>query len=444
MAYKESTTYIFSIFIATLIGILSVVISNVNLKIALIIPVCLLILFFFLTKKLYIELFLWSFLVGDLTLMGVKQYLLVNILVFLFVFFNISKLKINDNIKIIFLYLLFINLITLFSVNIENSFHYLVPGLLSVCIFYFGLIQLNNFYRIKNFMLCISVLLIIVSLIGIVQLFQWNAFYSSGYGIGRLNTLLGRSNAYAGLLTLVIPVVFFFGIIEKRLFPKIVQLSAAFILIASLILTASKGGLLTFLFQVLLIILLILIKFKFVKSLKILTISCVFISVIFIAFNNYISKYLLFISLRFQDISNTDSTTARLDMWKSALDLFENHIIFGVGFGNFSYFYPEYKHVHNLYLETLVEGGIIGFIMLIGIMVFIIIKCVALFNSSNSTYGLIGVGFIGSLAGVFINNTIEPLHSSFMLSGYSYGWFYWLFLAILFSMSKMKGDFNGS
>ena len=68
---------------------------------------------------------------------------------------------------------------------------------------------------------------------------------------------------------------------------------------------------------------------------------------------------------------NYQSNSERILVWRSALKMFADHPLLGVGYGNFktvydaSYVSPEsvedIKHTHNNYLQSLVETGLIGF-----------------------------------------------------------------------------------
>lgn len=445
MVYQLRTTYIVGTICSLLAGVFTtLMLEHFEIKTLFLIPIVTILIFISMYKKLYIESLVMSVLIGGIAFNGVKLYLLVSILVLLFVIMNVSKIKIDNSTKIFLFYITLILTITIFSTNIINSFSYLIVGLLSFSLFFFCLFELSSFKKIQSTIISISTVLLVVSIMSIVDLLQWNAYYSDGLGMGRLTTLLGRSNAYAGLLTLALPIILMFAVIERKKINKIFYLATIIVLTISLILTASKGGLLTFLIQIILMLALLMLKFNFLKSLKVIITSFGLLTIVFLAFYKYIFDYIVFISARFEGILSTNSTIERVEIWDAALSLFEENIIFGVGFGNFSYVYPEYNHVHNLYLETLVEGGVIGFIPFIGIIFIILFKCTQLINSDNSATSIIGIGFFCSIFGVFFNNAFEPLHSSFLLSGFSYGWFFWLFIAMLFAMSRMKGDINAT
>jgi O-antigen ligase len=99
-----------------------------------------------------------------------------------------------------------------------------------------------------------------------------------------------------------------------------------------------------------------------------------------------------------------DSNTGRVVMWVSAIDMFDNNKLFGIGAGNFYIKFKEFlmntglyhsgssavtmhmhninSHAHNIYLMLLVEHGIVGFITL-SIFVFLCLSQIFLYFLKN-------------------------------------------------------------
>lgn len=68
------------------------------------------------------------------------------------------------------------------------------------------------------------------------------------------------------------------------------------------------------------------------------------------------------------------TNNGRLPAWKVAWHAFEHHPIGGIGAGGFENYWYQHRtfdatirDAHNLYLETLAEDGIVGFLLLIGV-----------------------------------------------------------------------------
>jgi O-antigen ligase len=76
-----------------------------------------------------------------------------------------------------------------------------------------------------------------------------------------------------------------------------------------------------------------------------------------------------------RDVSS-DSLGYRIIFWKSALRMFKDHPIIGVGAGQFRYQFKNYQNLefirepdtHNIYLEQLAETGTVGSLALFGVL----------------------------------------------------------------------------
>lgn len=77
---------------------------------------------------------------------------------------------------------------------------------------------------------------------------------------------------------------------------------------------------------------------------------------------------------RFQEsIASGDITSGRDNIAKYAIELFNNHIWTGIGWGGFKYIYPPTSQgilldVHNIYLQLLCETGILSGIFIISLL----------------------------------------------------------------------------
>jgi len=74
---------------------------------------------------------------------------------------------------------------------------------------------------------------------------------------------------------------------------------------------------------------------------------------------------------------------ARTNVWKPAFSLSDDYLWFGSGAGTFKYIFPMYEdgsligyydHAHNDYLEVLTDQGVIGFMLLGGAIILLMIK----------------------------------------------------------------------
>ena len=123
---------------------------------------------------------------------------------------------------------------------------------------------------------------------------------------------------------------------------------------------------------------------------------------------------------------------ARIEAYKISIERFEKHPIIGLGFGGFRTYYKSdlpiwIKYPHNIFLEALVETGIIGFILFIYLLImvykklykisfelflfFIFSLWLAMFSKDIPTNSmlLIGIAFIGIDSGFFRNLELKFL-----------------------------------
>ncbi|MCM8816669.1 MAG: O-antigen ligase family protein, partial [Candidatus Omnitrophica bacterium] len=175
-------------------------------------------------------------------------------------------------------------------------------------------------------------------------------------------------NTFAGYLLMIYPVVFFSIFSEKQ---KIVFRIANIIVLSLMVpvfaATESMGGWFCFLVVSFLMLLLFLIpkKFYFHFSASILLIGI----------------FLAFIGIKTGQLPKIGSLTDRFSYWIAATEIFKRHTFIGVGPGNFSHFYLQFKlpgsmeakFAHNLFFEILVSTGIIGTIVFV-LSIFFFIK----------------------------------------------------------------------
>ena len=120
------------------------------------------------------------------------------------------------------------------------------------------------------------------------------------------------------------------------------------------------------------------------------------------------------------------SAEHRLALWEHAKQLFQDNMIFGVGFGGFGYTVPsgELTDTHSFYMKTASEQGLIGLAMLAAVILAAFSSGWRLFRRGRSAFhrGL-GLGFTGCVVAVMVSNMFGDRWSYFMLG--SYFWIAW-------------------
>ena len=188
-----------------------------------------------------------------------------------------------------------------------------------------------------------------------------------------------------------------------------------------------------------LLVVVVLLDFSINKKINIFLImfAAFYVSWALVSPPDVVSKF----SVRAAQVENHENKMSpRERIWYTAVAVWKKEPIFGIGFGNFSVITPQkmqelysghiekapdgnkllYKshHAHNRYVNTLVEGGVIGLLALIIFLVgsgyLFLRKFKYAFDSSNPSSGifwLIGTNslLIVSVVGLF-NTTIHHEH----------------------------------
>lgn len=246
---------------------------------------------------------------------------------------------------------------TIFSLNIYHSQEIFIQRYVPYVIFFWMGHEIISRIPIENFSILLS------------GFFISSLFFSTGairdyifFHPQRLFTVFGKSYMpISSFLLFVIPLsygVLIFGKNRKIQFLSIITLGLA---IPVMIWHGSRGTWMAITAGVLFISF-----FDFNKSKKYLFIFLVIGSILTFA-NPYYQKRAISILEPFSRSTLDD----RIDLMKSAIDIFRKHPIFGAGPGMFEFLYtpvqgckPHYVHfhVHNTYLEILAEMGIFGLI----------------------------------------------------------------------------------
>ncbi len=244
-------------------------------------------------------------------------------------------------------------------------------------------------------------------------------FYESSTGFGPYV----NNNHYAGLMEMIFPVVFALFLFSKprvsypSLRGKIVEffnhirtsehilLGFSSLLIAlSVFLSLSRGGIIFLCISAGFCFLMIGLKQGTLRSSG---------STVFLLF------FLLIISVGwfgwkpiFQEFENTRNEKGELVenrsiYWQGGLSAFKDFPVTGTGMGTLKDIYPRYQpkltgrrvtHAHNDYIEFLVNGGLVGFLLFFGFLMTIIYKTLKAFRKRREPYAIFI--YIGSISGI--------------------------------------------
>src|SRR5208337_4028963 len=233
------------------------------------------------------------------------------------------------------------------------------------------LLLTQAFYRSHHlrglvwFLMCLG---FFVSIFGILQHFTFNDklywFRVMHHGGNPFGPYVNR-NHFAGFAELVIPfalVPLFLGKVRReRLF---LVAFFAIVPIVALLLSASRGGIVSFAMQMVILFLLLLVrrvrsKHMIVGGVVVLT---AVMTVSWIGVNQVLAR---FAGVQALEATAGKRQSMRRDTWR----LFLDNPVLGTGLGTFEMVFPPYdslydgkiaNHAHNDYLQVLAETGILG------------------------------------------------------------------------------------
>jgi O-antigen ligase len=220
----------------------------------------------------------------------------------------------------------------------------------------------------RHFVWFLMILSFVVSIFGILQYLTFNGklywFRVMHYGGYPFGPYVNR-NHFAGFAELLIPVALV-PLVLGRVRRERLFLVAMFAIVpmVALFLTTSRGGILSFVFEMIILFLLLQLRRAYSKHVLAggIVVLCAALAVSWIGVQHVIQRFSGNQSL---DVSAGKRTAMMRDTWH----IFIDHPLLGTGLGTLQMVFPPYEtlydgkivnHSHNDYLEALAETGILG------------------------------------------------------------------------------------
>jgi O-antigen ligase len=220
----------------------------------------------------------------------------------------------------------------------------------------------------RGFVWFVLALGFLVSVFGIVQHFTFNGklywIRELRYGGVPFGPYVNR-NHFAGLIELIVPTGLSILVLraeERQRMPLLTVLTL--LPIGALFLSASRGGIVSVLIEIGLIMILALLRgqgrHQFVAGAIVLLLASSLVA--WLGVGSALNRFTTYRAL---EVTETRRAELRRDTWKIFLD----HPIVGTGLGTFEAIFPRYEtlydgnvveHAHNDYLEALAETGTVG------------------------------------------------------------------------------------
>ncbi|WP_179133953.1 O-antigen ligase family protein [Halobacillus massiliensis] len=209
--------------------------------------------------------------------------------------------------------------------------------------------------------------------VGVSLYVLWSYFNSPNLDVGRVGVAGGSVLGLAkitGMGSIIILLLYYYGRSSKK--EKVFSAFALGIMGFVLLLTGSRMALIALGFTVLLVFILSLdftqkdikIKKRVLKLLPLIPLAGIAGFVLYR--NGTIDTLLIRIGYLFNQQSNSNSVSGRLERYQVAWDMFSNSPLMGNGIGSFAIEYTgidQRNYPHNIFLEFMSEMGTVGFIL---------------------------------------------------------------------------------
>ncbi len=274
------------------------------------------------------------------------------------------------------LYLIFISLLSEFPLlSLESSLFYFRFGIFSLTI-YFLIMTQDKF--IKYFTYSLFIVFTFVILNSIFQYFFMYDFFGNQYDGIRLSGIFGEERILGSFLSRLAPLLIGCILLLYKKNIRIVLLSLIILILVDIIifLSGERAAFFNLIFFSLILIF-------FTKSFKIIRLSALIISLIFIVFISIQNKSsydrMILKTIDQTNVLNEKPNAFSIQhevVYKTALKIYKDNYIFGIGPKNFREFCKEDKyktftdqdhsidgcqsHPHNFYLQLLLESGPLG------------------------------------------------------------------------------------
>ena len=220
---------------------------------------------------------------------------------------------------------------------------------------------------------------------------------------GRISGYFGHPNQYGGCIAIIVILNICLGLYQDRKFFLYTP-----VLLAGLVFSGSRSYYLG-VFVCFVVLLLLSKSFKTIAKYSATAILVIAV----------ITLTVPWFSQRVSDSFSLEKNVYRLNFWKISWNTFLEHPVTGVGSGMLPKYLAPYEeqglidntaHAHSLYLHELAEDGVPGFILVIGVHIYFLVKYAKVFRASSEpllkAFSLgVALSYVNLLvAGIFENN----------------------------------------
>lgn len=306
------------------------------------------------------------------------SHIIIVILGFIIIikFLIYKKLYINF-LLLIYLFFLFTQSVSYWGLDSGSNLHsFFSYYFVSICNFLLMLTLLNINFSKNRFQLMLVIASLIISsstIFYVYLLLRRDISLDKIIEYRLIESAIGATNYVASTISVLLPHSVLIIFSQTNIIKKIFLILCILMQMIAVILTFSRNGYISF-------ILALLLSFYFGKKFKNnrdtnTSITKYMILFIFLILIIFIKNSLFFTNFLIR-WSNIGTLSGRTIIWRETIKIFlESNILFGLGTGQLvGYTYSSFPH--NIFLQTLVWNGILGFISFSIIFVYVIIKSV--------------------------------------------------------------------
>lgn len=326
--------------------------------------------------------------------------------------FNKKVIKANTLLIPMFLAGVFMIINSFTSLNILGSMRDLAFNFGGIFLALMVYKEVNNKEKLNNILTSIAIGAALVGVFGLYQFVflgtvqrEWIDASLKGVITRRAYSVFMNPNIFAEYLVLVTPLVVSQFWAHRDGFKKFIYLMISGLLLLNMMLTFSRGGMVSIAVAAMVFL------FFAMRPLFVFLIPIGIFSINFLPEKIQNRIYSIF---NFAD----SSTSYRFKMWGITKDLIRDHSMVGVGFGHKT-FKQEFEllirsmpifHAHNTYLEIMAEGGALGIVSFLYIVIGSIVNLFKSgMNSTDKYIRTISIGLLASIMGILTNGMTEHI-----------------------------------
>src|SRR3989339_753500 len=324
-----------------------------------------------------------------------------------------------------------------------NTFFTRTELLQYLCYCFIAFYVANKVRSVEKVKILLSIILaigFIVSIIGIIQWIKQDSIVFGPFG------LFINYDHFGGYLNCIIPIGLGFILTDMKASKKALIGFMTVIMSASLMLSRSRGAVLSFLGALIfLAIILFIVRKKYSRQQFIYLIVALCSIIGFILLFIYWIDWGLFVNRLKTIVLENNYFDPRFKIWEDSLKAVEEFPLAGAGYGSYSCIFQKYqknylelfwRYAHNDYLQLLIETGPLGILMSIVFIVTLFkIALVRVFDTQNRQIMGLLIGCTASFMTLTIHSFIDfnshiPANA-FLIS---------VIIGIILSLSYMPGN----